>query len=142
MGLFDKNLTNFADDVVLMKYDVEWSRQYKTNILIPKTRDGQGYSLSNWGEPAFVPGDVIWKDYMAEGGTLDLKYSFGFDVKPDKALFMKYLAESDNIKRLVFRNKTYFSRVILNPFFDKYNERLLEEYMKKRFKETHEDNEF
>lgn len=142
MGLFDKNLTNFADDVVMMEYDLEWSQQYKTNILRPKTMDERGYYLSNWDKSTFVPGDVIWKHYMAEGGTRDLKYSFGFDVKPDKTLFMKYLAESDNIKRLVFRNKTYFSQDILNPFFDKYNEHLLEDYMKKRFKETHEDNEF
>jgi hypothetical protein len=142
MGLFDKNLTNFADSTVLMEYDFVWEPRFKTNILRPKLVQNNGIWESTYGMSTFVPEDIIWKHYMAEGGTQDLKYSFGFDVKPDKALFMKYLAESDNIKRLVFRNKTYFSQNILNPFFDKYNERLLEAYMRKRYNETHEDNEF
>ena len=141
MSLFADHITN-QDDIVLMEYDLEWSSQYKTNILRPKTRDERGFYVSSWGKSTFVPEDVIWKHYMGERGARDLKYNFGFDVKPDKALFMKFLAESDDIKRLVFRNKTYFSQDILNPFFDKYNEHLLKVYMKKRFKETHEDNEF
>ena len=143
MGLFDKELTNFGDDVVLMEYNFEWSSQYKTNILRPKIRrDENGRIYSTYGMKTYVPAEVIWKHYMFAGGTNDIKYGFGFNIHPDKKLFFDFITKSNDIERLMFKNKIYFSQNFLHPLFDKYNELLLEEYMRQRYNEKQEDNEF
>lgn len=122
MGIFDKDLIENEDQVVLAKYNFTWDSYYKVNCLSLKDTYLKLY-----------PADVIWKEYNRNRGFDKIRHDYGFNIKRDiniKSKFYQFIKETPLIAKIKFRGELYYGLSILWPMIDEFNKLLVQESLK------------